>query len=79
MFDRADKVLTVCEMKYSNEPAGLEVIDAMEKRIQFLKPVSAGKTIQPVLIVHPRASRDVLNKGYFCKVIEARQLLTVTP
>lgn len=79
VFDRADNVLTVCEMKYSNQPAGVEVIAAMQRKVALLQRVSANKTIQPVLIVHPRASRDVLDKGYFYKVIEARQLMTVVP
>jgi hypothetical protein len=77
VFDRADKVLTVCEMKYSNEPAGVEVIDAVKRKIEMLAPVAGGKTIQPVLIVHPRASRELLNKAYFYKVIEARELMNV--
>jgi uncharacterized protein len=75
VFDRADKVLTVCEMKYSTDAVGVEVIGAMQRKIDLLKPVAKDKTIQPVLIVHPRASRDVLNKAYFYKIIEARQLI----
>ena len=31
LFDRADDVITVCEMKYSRHPPGIEVIDEMEK------------------------------------------------
>ena len=77
VFDRADNVLTVCEMQYSNQPVGVEVIADMQREIELLKPVAAGKTIQPALIVHPRASRDLLDKGYFYKVIEAQQLLAV--
>lgn len=79
VFDRADNVLTVCDMKYSHQPVGVEVIADMQRKIELLRPVAAGKTIQPVLIVHPRASREALNKGYFYKVIEAGQLMNVAP
>lgn len=75
VFDRADHVLTVCEMKCSRQPVGVEVIADVQRKIELLKPVAAGRTIQPVLIVHPRASQDVLNKGFFYKVIEARPLM----
>jgi uncharacterized protein len=77
VFDRADDVLTVCEMKYSHHPVGVEVIDEVQAKIKMLEPVAGGKTIQKVLIAHPRASRELLNKGYFYKVIEARQLMDV--
>lgn len=75
VFDRADNVLTVCEMKYSSQPAGVEAIADMQRQIALLQPVTPNNMIQPVLIVHPCASRDVLNAGYFYKVIEARQLM----
>jgi uncharacterized protein len=77
VFDRADKVLTVCEMKYATQPVGVEVISDMQRKIELLKPVAEGRTIQPVLIVHPRASRDLINQRYFYKIIEARQLCGV--
>lgn len=70
VFDRADKVLTVCEMKYSARPVGTEVIASMKHKI-----VTAGKTLQPVLIVHERPSQQLLDQGYFYKIIEARDLL----
>lgn len=75
VFDRADKVLTVCEMKYSARPVGIEVIANMKRKIDLLQPLARGKTIQPVLIVHERPSQDLLDQGYFYKIIEARELL----
>lgn len=57
-------MLTVCEMKYSSHPVGVKVI-------------GDGKTIQPVLIVHPRATQAVHDQGYFYTIIEARQLIDV--
>jgi uncharacterized protein len=75
VFDRDDDVLTVCELKYATDPVGVEVISTVQRKMDLLRPVAKDKTIQPVLIVHPRASRDLLNKGYFYKVVEARQLI----
>jgi uncharacterized protein len=79
VFDRADKVLTVCEMKYSARPVGVEVIASMKRKVELLHPLAVGKTIQPVLIVHERPSQQLLDQGYFYKIIEARELLTVEP
>lgn len=75
VFDRDDDVLTVCEMKYSTKPVGVEVIAQMQRKIDLLRPIAGDKTIQPVLVVHPRATRDLLDKAYFYKVVEARQLI----
>lgn len=77
VYDRADNVLTVCEMKYSTNPVGLEVISAMKRKVDLLRPLAQGKTFQPVLIVHPCATRELINQRYFYKIIEARQLINV--
>jgi len=76
VFDRADDVLTVCEMKYSSNAVGVEVISSMKRKIELLEPVAKGKTIQPVLIVRERPSQNLIDQGYFYKIIEARDFLT---
>jgi AAA+ ATPase superfamily predicted ATPase len=76
VFDRADDVLTVCEMKYSSNAVGVEVIASIKRKIELLQPVAKGKTIQPVLIVRERPSQNLIDQGYFYKIIEARDLLT---
>jgi uncharacterized protein len=75
LFDRADNVITVCEMKYSSRPVGIEVIAAAQRKLEMLQPLARGKTLQPVLIVHERASQQLHDQGYFYKIIEARELL----
>jgi AAA+ ATPase superfamily predicted ATPase len=77
VFDRADDVLTVCEMKYSGNAVGVEVIASMKRKIELLQPLAKGKTIQPVLIVREHASQEVIDQGYFYKVIEARDFLRI--
>jgi hypothetical protein len=75
VFDRADRVLTVCEMKYSANAVGIEVIAGMKRKIELLQPVAQGKTIQPVLIVRERPSQRLIDQGYFYRIIEARDFL----
>jgi hypothetical protein len=78
IFDRADDVLTVCEMKYSAGTVGVEVISSMKRKIEWLQPVALGKTIQPVLIVRERPSQALIDQGYFYRIIEARDFLEGT-
>jgi hypothetical protein len=75
LFDRADNVMTVCEMKYSSNAVGIDVIAETKRKIELLQPVARGKTIQPVLIVRDRPLHDVLDKGFFYRIIEARDFL----
>jgi hypothetical protein len=75
VFDRADNVLTVCEMKYSGKPVGIEVIASMRRKIEILQHLAKGKTIQPVLIVREPPSQHLLDQAYFYKIIEAREFL----
>jgi uncharacterized protein len=75
VFDRADNVLTVCEMKYSRRAVGIEAIAEMERKIELLQPVSKGKTVQPVLIARSQPSQDLIDRGYFYRIIQAADLI----
>jgi hypothetical protein len=75
VFIRADHVLTVCEMKYSRRPAGVEVIAEMEKKISVLEPIAGHRTFQRVLIVRDKVSQQLARSSYFYRIIEARELL----
>ena len=75
VFNRADHVLTVCEMKYSRKPVGVEVIAEMEKRISLLEPIAGRRTLQRVLIVRDKVSQQLARSSYFYRIIEARELL----
>ncbi len=63
VFDRADNVLTVCEMKYSANTVGGEVIASMKRKLERLQPVAKGKTVQPVLVVRDRPSQDLIDQA----------------
>jgi uncharacterized protein len=75
VFNRADHVLTVCEMKYSRKPAGVEVITEMEKKISLLEPIAGRRTFQRVLIVRDKVSPQLARSSYFYRIIEARELM----
>ncbi len=76
VFDRADGVLTVCEMKYSRRPVGTEVIADMERKVQFLQRAADRKTIQRILIVHNEPSPALVKSGYFYRIIDASRLFS---
>ncbi len=74
LFDRKDYVITLCEMKYSISPVGVEVIEELERKIGVLRKISKNKTIQKVLISRSGAAADLASSGYFYRIIEAEEL-----
>lgn len=74
LFDRADRVLTLCEMKYQSQPVGLSIIPEVERKVALLSKMSR-HTIQKVLIVKDEVTKDLLRKGYFYKIIKSSELI----
>lgn len=68
IFDRADHVLTICEIKYLNTKVGVEVVDEFERKLNSL-PNEKSKTIEKVLITASGATNSLLEKGYFDVII----------
>jgi hypothetical protein len=68
VFDRADHVLTVCEIKYTQSKTGTEVIEEFEKKLSLL-PDLKNKTIEKVLISASGATDALLARAYFDRVI----------
>lgn len=68
IFDRADYVLTICEIKYTQSKIGVEVIDEFEKKLRLM-PDPKGKTIEKVLISASGATDALLARGYFDRII----------
>lgn len=75
LFQRADNVLTLCEMKCSLAPIGLAVVKEVERKVEFLQRAFPAKTIQRVLVVHGEPSRDLVQAGYFYRIIQSPELL----
>jgi len=76
IFDRADHVLTVCEIKYTIAKTGPEVIEEFEKKLQLLSDVKS-QTIEKVLISASGASEALHNLGYFDRIITLDDLFFV--
>ncbi len=74
LFYRSDKVITLCEMKYSQSVISKDVIAQVEKKTEYLRKKFPSKTIQKVLVVFGDISRELLNAGYFYQIIHAKEL-----
>ena len=75
LFNRADKVITLCEMKYSQSLISKEVITQVKKKVNYLHKKFPTKTIQKVLIGFGDISRDLENTGYFYRIIHAEEFI----
>jgi hypothetical protein len=75
IFDRADHVLTVCEIKYTIAKTGVEVIEEFEKKLRLM-PNTHNKTIEKVLISANGASDALLSQGYFDRIITLDEIFS---
>lgn len=73
LFDRADRVLTICEIKYTQSKVGTEVIEEFEKKLRQL-PNLKKKSIEKVLISASGATDALLARGYFDRFITLEDL-----
>lgn len=76
LFDRDDKVITICEIKYSQNRLSLDVINAFAEKIALF-PNEKNKTIQRVLITNQPADKRLLDRAYFDKVIFLEDLFKI--
>ncbi len=74
IFDRADNVYTICEIKYWQGKVGTEVIAEFEKKLSIF-PNKKNKTIHKVLICSEGVDNALLNRSYFDEIITCSQLL----
>lgn len=68
LFYRADRVLTVTEIKYTEGKTGTEVIEEFESKLRLL-PVPKGAIIEKVLISATGASDPLIHRGYFDRIL----------
>ena len=74
LFDRADKVLTLCEMKYQRKPVGKAQLKEIESRTESLRQFFPGRTVQPVLIATHGASKEVTASLSLSRIIDLDDL-----
>ncbi|GJM06344.1 MAG: ATPase [marine bacterium B5-7] len=68
LYDRADNVLTVCEIKYLTGKVPKKVINDFEMKLAHLK-TKKEKTIHKVLITAEGAEQSVIEQGYFDRIL----------
>jgi len=73
VFNRADNVYTLCEIKYLQGKVNATVINEFEKKLSLF-PNKENKTIHKVLICNEGVESAVTNRGYFDNVITALEL-----
>ena len=73
LFQRADHVTTLCEVKFK-ERVGREVIEEVERKVAALEPLGSD-TIERVLISARPPSRELLEEGYFSRVLTVEDLV----
>ncbi|MBI4600595.1 MAG: hypothetical protein HY721_01410 [Planctomycetes bacterium] len=78
VFDRADKVVTLCEMKYRDAPVGLETAREVQEKVRRV-PWLEGRTVQKVLITRSEPTRELVRSGFFSRILPARELLRAAP
>ncbi len=76
IFDRADHVLTICEIKYTAGKTGIEVIEEFEKKLQLI-PDKENKTIEKVLISASGATDALYSRAYFDRIITLEDIFKV--
>ncbi len=68
VFERADKVITMIEVKYTDAPVGVKVIESFEKKAALFP--TKGRRIEKVLISASGADNALERKGYFDVVLK---------
>ncbi|MBF0363318.1 MAG: AAA family ATPase [Oligoflexia bacterium] len=77
IFDRRDRCLTICEVKYQDGKISKNIIDDFEEKVVRLKEnysKSKNKTIQKVLITNATIDSQLLSRGYFDRIINIKEL-----
>lgn len=69
VFKRADRVLTICELKYRGRKVGLEAAQEMQQKLEVF-PNPWNYTIERVLISRSSPTETLVNNGYFHRILQ---------
>lgn len=73
LFDRKDNVITLCEMKYSLSPIGMDIIEEVERKAEIINSKFKNKTVQKVLISRSKPAKDLVSCGFFYRIINPEE------
>lgn len=76
MIQTKFNTLYICEIKFSKNPIGLEVVREVQKKIDCLKRPK-GFSCRPVLIHVNGVTEDLFDEDYFADIIDFSQLLSI--
>lgn len=68
IFNRADQVLTVCEIKYLQRKVDVGVIEEFERKLSLM-PNPKKRTLHKVLIAANGATDSLINRHYFDQIL----------
>ena len=74
IYERADQVITACEVKYRHEEIGTKVIAEMEKKCSLLK-LPRGYTLERTLITASPPSKALQEAEYFHHIVTLEDIL----
>lgn len=75
VFDRADNVITICEIKYLQSAVDTTIIQDFEQKLKYF-PNKKKKTIHKVLISAEGVTEALANRAYFDQIITLETLVT---
>ncbi len=75
LFDRKDFVISLCEMKYTQTPVGVNVIPEVERKVELLQKKFRNRSIQRVLISKNGVTKDLMASGYFYRIIDPEEFV----
>lgn len=73
IFDRDDRVITICEIRYKDKKISSSVIDEVERKIEFFENPQK-RTIQKVLICNFGPDESLERRFYFDRIIHLEEL-----
>ena len=74
LYKRADRVLTLCEVKYTSAPVGVSVIKEVENKIELLGTKKT-LSIYKILISANGADNSLKNRAYFDQILTLDDLI----
>lgn len=75
LYIRADRVITVCEIKYSGKPPNKQLIEDMERKIGCF-PNKKKYAMEKALICLTPPTKELINEGYFNAILTAENIFS---